>query len=302
MTQFQQKSFSVAAPASEEYRSNWEATFRGRPSEAEAAAVPGELAKKWREEMRTAAEKLEKDWNEMVFGPSDLPTYEQIEQAFGTEVADIAVKDSYFVTDPDHPELVIVHRAGDAPDLFHDVCSCTDETMATVIATMLNEQIGQETKPVSDIRRQVEAFHRAMGQPVVEKPTVPSHERVELRLKLIAEEFGELLEACGGHESDLYSAKLNVARAIELRAVDYVDLVEVADALADLDYVIEGMRLELGINGAPIAAEVHRSNLAKSSGPRREDGKILKPEGWKPPDVDGELRRQGWKQGFSDVD
>lgn len=288
MTQFQQKSFSVAAPASEEYRSNWEATFRGRPAESETAAVPGELVEKWREETSTAVKRMEKDWNEMVFGPSDLPTYEQIEQAFGTEVADIAVKDSYFATDPDHPELVMVHRAGDAPDLFHDVCSCTDETMATMIASLLNEQIGQETEPVSDIRRQVEAFHRAMGQPVVEKPTVPSPERLELRLKLIAEEFEELLEACGAY----YFAKDQIFRKND----GYTDLVEVADALADLDYVIEGMRLELGINGKPIADEVHRSNMSKL-GPDgkpvvREDGKIIKGPNYSPPDIEHELAKQ----------
>lgn len=77
-----------------------------------------------------------------------------------------------------------------------------------------------------------------------------------------------------------------------------VDLVEFADALADLDYVIEGTRLEFGINGAPIAAEVHRSNLSKlgPNGPMlREDGKILKPPGWTPPDIAGELRKQGWQ-------
>jgi predicted HAD superfamily Cof-like phosphohydrolase len=35
--------------------------------------------------------------------------------------------------------------------------------------------------------------------------------------------------------------------------------------------------------------EVHRSNMAKLEGGvrKREDGKILKPEGWTPPDVEG---------------
>ena len=63
----------------------------------------------------------------------------------------------------------------------------------------------------------------------------------------------------------------------------------------DLDYVVEGTRLEFEIDGGPIAVEVHRSNMAKVGGPVREDGKRLKPPGWTPPDIAGELRKQGWK-------
>ena len=41
--------------------------------------------------------------------------------------------------------------------------------------------------------------------------------------------------------------------------------------------------------------EVHRANMAKAGGPRRhEDGKLLKPVGWSPPDIEGELKKQGW--------
>ncbi len=71
-------------------------------------------------------------------------------------------------------------------------------------------------------------------------------------------------------------------------------MVEFADACGDLDYVIEGARLTLGINGKPVADEIHRTNLAKVGGPIRDDGKRLKPEGWTPPDIAGELRKQGW--------
>jgi predicted HAD superfamily Cof-like phosphohydrolase len=72
------------------------------------------------------------------------------------------------------------------------------------------------------------------------------------------------------------------------------DLPAFADALADIDYVVEGARLEFGINGSPIADEVHRANMAKLGGPKRADGKHMKPEGWTPPDVAGELVKQGW--------
>ena len=69
----------------------------------------------------------------------------------------------------------------------------------------------------------------------------------------------------------------------------YEDVVQgcknIGYALAGLDYVVEGARLEFGINGLPIADEVHRANMAKAGGPKRADGKHMKPEGWTPHEV-----------------
>lgn len=39
----------------------------------------------------------------------------------------------------------------------------------------------------------------------------------------------------------------------------------------------------LGVDLRPYFREVHRTNMLKMLGPMREDGKKLKPEGWKPP-------------------
>jgi len=66
------------------------------------------------------------------------------------------------------------------------------------------------------------------------------------------------------------------------------DLLKVIDALQDLKYVIYGYELRLGISSEEHFAEVHAANMRKL-GPdgkpiRREDGKIIKPEGWTGPD------------------
>lgn len=45
----------------------------------------------------------------------------------------------------------------------------------------------------------------------------------------------------------------------------------------------------------PLWQDVHRANMAKTTGPVRADGKRLKPEGWQPPDIAGVLRVQGWE-------
>ncbi len=135
------------------------------------------------------------------------------------------------------------------------------------------------------IRDQVMAFHHAVDVPVNTTPRELTSARLELRLGLIYEEFSELLEAAGYFIGVGGLTRSPLAR---------FDMVEVADALGDLDYVNEGLRLEMGIDGAPIAAEIHRTNMQKLDGPIREDGKRLKPEGWLPPDIRGLLIAQGW--------
>jgi predicted HAD superfamily Cof-like phosphohydrolase len=148
------------------------------------------------------------------------------------------------------------------------------------------------TSHPTTLRGQVTEFHIDNGHPVIMgRPAVPSDDRVRLRLRLIAEEFLELLEACGVDIDPLWDA---VSDQIHGSVVD-VDLPALADAMADLDYVVEGTRLECGIDGAPIAAAVHASNMQKRGGPIDEHGKQGKPFGWQPPDIAAELRRQGWK-------
>lgn len=147
---------------------------------------------------------------------------------------------------------------------------------------------------MTKLSEQVAEFHRAFDVPCPSAPAVPGAERVDLRLRLIAEEFCELLEASGVEPMYVGCLRNDIARCLKFwREQPAVSIVAVADALADLDYVIEGTRLEFGINGEPIANEVHRSNMAKLGGPV-VNGKIQKPFGWTAPDIAGELRRQGW--------
>lgn len=73
-------------------------------------------------------------------------------------------------------------------------------------------------------------------------------------------------------------------------------------ASIDMEYVILGTHNELGIDSNPLWAEVQAANMRKTGGATREDGKIMKPEGWRPPDVTGALRAQGWQDGDADTD
>lgn len=93
-----------------------------------------------------------------------------------------------------------------------------------------------------DALNQVAEFHTTFQHPILEEPTIPSKERCALRVSLIAEELKELQEAI---EAD--------------------DLVEVADALCDIQYVLSGAVLEFGLGDKfkTLFDEVQRSNMSK---------------------------------------
>lgn len=125
----------------------------------------------------------------------------------------------------------------------------------------------------------VSEFHRVYGMPnLVEDGDPPTLDidRLAMRMALIKEEMVELTIAVYGSQA---GHQLQAAFST-LPDDNSRDLVETADALADLVYVIYGMALETGIDLDAVLAEVQSSNLSKldvdGSVIRREDGKILK--------------------------
>lgn len=88
----------------------------------------------------------------------------------------------------------------------------------------------------------VAQFHQTFNHPIVEQPQIPAKNRAQLRINLLKEELQELEEAVANN-----------------------DLVEVADALCDLQYVLSGAILEFGLGTkfSALFAEVQRSNMSK---------------------------------------
>ncbi|TDS17141.1 pyrophosphohydrolase domain-containing protein [Sphingobacterium paludis] len=89
----------------------------------------------------------------------------------------------------------------------------------------------------------VAEFHKTFQHPILEEPTIPDEGRCQLRVALIAEELKELQEA-----------------------IDNKDLVEIADALCDIQYVLSGAVLEFGLKDKfnALFEEVQRSNMSKA--------------------------------------
>jgi predicted HAD superfamily Cof-like phosphohydrolase len=119
-------------------------------------------------------------------------------------------------------------------------------------------------------------------------------ERLQLSASLCLEETIEAVAGMGVSPQLVALLKDCAKAAVESIDPTKVDLTEVADGLGDSDFVNEWVRCELGIHGEPVMVAINEANLAKF-GPGshfREDGKVLKPEGWKPPDIDAVLRNQ----------
>ena len=114
----------------------------------------------------------------------------------------------------------------------------------------------------------VRTFMKAVGQPTPTKPILDEDVYpFDLRARLILEE---------AEEFDLASNEK--------------DWPQMIDALCDILYVTYGAANAMGIDLDDFFQEVHRTNMEKLKGPMRADGKQLKPEGWKPPDIKGLLK------------
>jgi predicted HAD superfamily Cof-like phosphohydrolase len=89
----------------------------------------------------------------------------------------------------------------------------------------------------------VAEFHKTFKHPILPSPSIPSEDRCKLRVALIAEELKEL----------------------EVAILEK-DIVEIADALSDIQYVLSGAILEFGLGEkfSALFEEVQRSNMSKA--------------------------------------
>ena len=112
----------------------------------------------------------------------------------------------------------------------------------------------------------VKNFMETYGQEVKIKPSFPSEKIVQLRYDLIKEELDELS-----------------------LAINDKDIVEVADALTDLLYVVYGAGHAFGIDLDKCFAEVQRSNMSKlgeDGNPiYNENGKVMKGPNYSKPNL-----------------
>jgi predicted HAD superfamily Cof-like phosphohydrolase len=150
------------------------------------------------------------------------------------------------------PVLVVtVDGGGTVDDMSQDASTSTPFPLA----------------PLGDVLAQVLDFHEAFDLPREALPTAHVADALaQLRVRLLREEVEEFADA-----------------------VRRRDLVAIADALADVVYVAYGSALTYGIDLDAVVREVHRSNMSKLDAHGRpilrEDGKVLKSQLYRPPNI-----------------
>lgn len=119
--------------------------------------------------------------------------------------------------------------------------------------------------------RDVAEFHKLFNLPILDNPQIPAKDRWELRLSLIEEELQELKDAI---LSD--------------------DLVEVADAFCDIQYVLSGAILEFGLGDKfnALFSEVQRSNMSKAC-KNMEEAKLTQTKYKTEQNVDSYVKKVG---------
>jgi NTP pyrophosphatase (non-canonical NTP hydrolase) len=160
-------------------------------------------------------------------------------------------------------------RMKDSRNKLTDRLRHEEELLSEAVEALLNEESYFET---------VVRWLHEVGHPVSQRAldlqddfvdgVQEVQESVELGMRLVMEEHEELT-----------------------RAWNHVDTAGLADAIADLIWVLCGLAARLGYDLDEVWSEVTRANFDKLGGPKREDGKQLKPEGWKPPDIYSALLR-----------
>jgi predicted HAD superfamily Cof-like phosphohydrolase len=134
---------------------------------------------------------------------------------------------------------------------------------------------------MSNVFRDQAKFMKACEQTVGES----NEDQFKLYLKLIKEEYNELLEAQGLNQN--------------LDRIGYlpVDKVETLDALIDIMVVTVGALQSLGVDAEGAWKEVMSTNFAKIDSltgrvRKREDGKVMKPTGWQAPELAKYINRE----------
>lgn len=118
-----------------------------------------------------------------------------------------------------------------------------------------------------DFFQSIREMMAGYGQETRTKPSLATEEERSLRISLIEEELDEFKQA-----------------------LEEKDIVEVADAIGDLMVVVCGAAHTFGIPLPDVLEEIQRSNNSKIDPEtgrvvRREDGKVLKPKSFSPPDL-----------------
>jgi len=157
----------------------------------------------------------------------------------------------------------------------------------------------------------VREFTFEAGQPVPEKPQLMAVDEVNFIAKMILDELLELYSTVMGPKNakaamtKMLSDAKNVPKMNVHPNKTHELIAEQGDAFVDIWYYSLNCMAKKGVNLSSIFDLVHNANMAKRDPEtgkfiKRADGKIIKPKGWRAPNVSAEIKRQqdqgAWNQ------
>jgi len=185
-----------------------------------------------------------------------------------------------------------------------------DSLAATVEPASLRKYGTKGSGDMSDAEK-VREFTFEAGQPVPDRPQLMGIEEVNFITKMILDELLELYSTVMRPKNakaammQMLSEAKNVPKMNVHPNKVHELIAEQGDAFVDIWYYSLNCMAKKGVNLSSIFELVHNANMAKRDAMtgkfiKRADGKIIKPKGWRPPNVSAEIKRQqdqgAWKQ------
>ena len=155
---------------------------------------------------------------------------------------------------------------------------------------------------MTDLAIAVREFTKAAEQPVPNVPEVMDKKEVFFLAEMMIDEIMEMMATVSKPDDYKSSLKEMIDNSrdlvLDLENMEEDEIIaEQADAVVDCMYYGLNATAKKGVNLTSVFNVVHSANMAKKDEktgkfPRREDGKIIKPLGWKPPNIVAEIKRQ----------
>jgi predicted HAD superfamily Cof-like phosphohydrolase len=158
-----------------------------------------------------------------------------------------------------------------------------------------------EASPAAKVHEFTEA---AATEPLPTTPIPLDRDRTFYLMRMLLSEVYELARTvCPGGEAEAFSMVESALQQIDRGGEPYSEdplerAAQQADAIVDMGYYGMNVLGGNGINCDPVFHLVHEANMAKRDPAtkkfkrRESDGKIIKPDGWKPADIRAEMQRQ----------
>jgi predicted HAD superfamily Cof-like phosphohydrolase len=180
---------------------------------------------------------------------------------------------------------------------------------------VLEQRIQELESEKRTLQRQVDDLHNDLSRAETERRSVDRHHMVceyfaaaewapptspecnqegLLWVGWLVDEFLEVLEAFGCFTNETLTViRLSIRRGFHTGKDANINFVGVIHELCDLILTAEAALAAFGAHSNPLLKEIHGPNTKKLRFGMLH--KALKPPGWQPPNVRGELLRQGWR-------